>query len=81
MTMNFSLSCRQTSDQSSVQDVPTLSQEPGTVISEPSVMPPQADRAPMHTDTAYSHRDQSDLVPGDRGGAYDNPGFTAANAD
>lgn len=80
-TVNFSLSWLQTSDQSSVQDVPTLSQEPGAVVADPPVMPPQADHAPTHTATAYSHRDQSQLPPADRGGAYDNPAFTAANAD
>ncbi|XP_075871097.1 major facilitator superfamily domain-containing protein 6-A-like [Nelusetta ayraudi] len=71
----------QTSDQSSVQDVPTLSQEPGAVVTDPPATPPPAGHAPTQTVTANSHRDQSELGPSDRGGAYDNPGFTAANAD
>lgn len=78
--INVSLSCLQTSDQSSVQDVPT-SQESGPVVANPPATPPQVDHAPTHTATAYSHGNQSELPPADRGGAYDNPAFTAANAD
>lgn len=76
MTLNFSSSGLQTSDQSSVQDIPTLSPETSTVSANSPVIPPQADLAPTQTAT-----DQPKLEPADRGGAYNNPGFTAANTD
>lgn len=87
------LSRRQTSEQSSVQEVAASNEHPSTIVTDPpaaaSETPAPADPSFSQTDSApskaaaelaNSHKDQSG-VPSDGGGAYDNPGFTAGKAD
>lgn len=87
------LSCCQTSDQSSVQEVVASNEHPSTIVTDPPTAAletpaphnpslSQTDPAPSEAaaEPTNSHKDQSGL-PSDGGGAYDNPGFTAGNAD
>lgn len=76
-----------------MQEVAASNEHPSTIVTDtpaaaletPAPNDPslsQTDSAPSEAaaEPANSHKDQSRL-PSDGGGAYDNPGFTAENAD